>query len=76
MKTRWGLIIFNANNIKTSDDWNDALFHTDPVYFRTVKDCFTYLGFKLPRVGYGYVGSKYIPGKNIHVEYVLQKYRF
>lgn len=75
MKIKWGLKIFNLTECDTSEKLDAMFLTTEPVYFRTVKDCFDYLGFKIPRCGHGYVGTKYIPGPAIHVEYLLTKYR-
>ena len=74
MKIKWGLKIFNQTNCDTNEKLEAAILNTEPVYFRTVKECFEYLEFKLPRVGYGYCDTKYV-GKQTWIEYLLEPYR-
>ena len=75
MKIKWGITIFNLNECKTPEEMSKAITDTPAIYFNTVKECFEYLGFKLPRVGHGYVGTKYIPGIHQTIEYMILKYR-
>ena len=74
MKIKWGLKIFNASKARTPEGLEMAMRNTAPIFFDTVKDCFDYLGFKIPRVGHGYCGTKYIPGTHQYIEYLLTKY--
>lgn len=74
MKIKWGLQIFSIGDFFNREEWEEKIANTEPVFFRTVKDCFEYLGCKLPRAGYGYCGNKYLPAKNMYVEYILMKY--
>ena len=75
MKIKWGLKIYNKSKCETIDLLEKAIINTEPIFFRTVKECWEYLGFNLPRVGHGYVGNMYYPKQKVHVEYLLTKYR-
>jgi len=73
MKIKWGLKIFEYSNC-TQEELENRIVNSEPmIYFDRVKDCFEYLGFKIPRVGYGYVDIHYRKGK--HIEYLLEPYR-
>lgn len=70
MKTKWGLQIIDKKDLHTADDWIKAFEASEPIYFDTVKECFAWLGFKIPRCGSsGYGGS------DAFKAYALTKYR-
>lgn len=69
MKTKWGLQIIDRAGLKTPEDWMTAFNEAKPIFFRTVSECFDYLGFKLTRAASGYGGSDAKHG------YCLMKYR-
>lgn len=68
MKTKWGLIIMDNSLNLSHSEYLELYAKTKPIYFKRVKDCFDYLGFKLIREcgGYGGTHGKY--------GYVLTKY--
>ena len=74
MKIKWGLKIYNREKAKTFEGIMDIVENEEPIFFGTVKECFEYLGFKIPRVGDGYIGNKYYPCQRCYVEYMLTKY--
>ena len=74
MKTKWGLKIYNKSKCETLQKLEEAITTTEPIFFRTVRECWEYLGFNLPRVGHGYVGNMYYKSQGCFVEYLLTKY--
>ena len=69
---KWGIQIISTENWRSLDSaaLNELIFNTTPILCRTVKDCFSLIGTKLPRVGHGYCGTV---GKNT---YIVTKYAF
>ena len=68
-KTLWELTIFPHKELRTPEDWNNALRNGYKKYFRTAKECFESLGFRIPRQRIGYCGH------DLTHEYILVRVR-
>ena len=41
---------------RTPEEYNEAVYMATPYYFKTLKECFDYIGFRLPKQRAGYAG--------------------
>ena len=69
-KFTWGLVTIERNKMQnnTAEEWNKQIREAKPQFFKTAKECFNKLGFKLPYCRNGYSG---MDNTNI---YILTKY--
>lgn len=52
---------------RTPEEYNEAVYMATPLYFNTLKECFDYIGFRLPKQRCGYAGCSSM------YEYIVMK---
>ena len=55
--TLWELTVFSTRGITTPEEFQNAFENGHKKTFNTVKECFEYIGCKIPRQRIGYSGT-------------------